>query len=83
MGAKNPIGLAMAHVLRCKPNTLETLQCVVNNLALNFDPQKALTMVRNVRYIGELCKSQSGGHFEDLIRHQSSREECELNPSYI
>ena len=66
---------AMAHVLRCKPDTLENLKSVVEDFALNFDPQKALKMARNVRYRAELCRSQGGGHFEDLIRHQSSREE--------
>ena len=66
---------AMAHVYRCKPDTLENLKEGVDNFAVNFDPEKALKMARNVRYRAQLCKSQAGGHFKDLIKHQSSREE--------
>ena len=66
---------AMAHVLRCKPATIEDLKSAVDDFALNFDPQKALKMARHVRYRAQLCRSKAGGHFEDLIKHQNSREE--------
>ena len=65
----------MAHVYRCKPDTLENLKEVVDDFAVTFGTEKALKMARNVRYRAQLCKSQAGGHFEDLIKHQSSREE--------
>ena len=50
---------AMAHVYRCKPDTLENLKEGVDNFAVNFDPEKALKMARNVRYRAQLCKSQA------------------------
>ena len=66
---------AMAHVVRCQPITLEDLKAVVNDFATNFDPEKARSMARHARYRWELCRRQKGGHFEDLLRKRSSREE--------
>ena len=66
---------AMAHVLRCQPATLEELKTVVNDFALHFDPEKAKSMARHVRYRAQLCKQQNGGHFEDLVRDKNRREE--------
>ena len=62
---------AMAHVVRCQPATLDDLKNVVNDFALNFDPEKARSMAIHARYRCELCRAQQGGHFET----KNSREE--------
>ena len=66
---------AMAHVIRCQPATLDDLKNVVNDFALNFNPEKARSMARHARYRCELCRAQQGGHFEDLLKTKHSREE--------
>ena len=66
---------AMAHVVRCEPNTLEDLKTVMEDFAENLDPEKARSMARHARYRAELCRGQNGGHFEDLVRAKNRREE--------
>ena len=66
---------SMAHVVRCKPSTLEQLKQVVEDFAANFDPEKARSMARHTRYRAQLCVNQAGGHFQHLVRKNRAREE--------
>ena len=62
----------MAHVVRCKPSTLEQLKQVVEDFATHFDPEKARAMARHTRYRAQLCVNLAGGHFEHLVRKMGS-----------
>ena len=66
---------AMAHVVRCKPQTLDDLKEIVEDFADNFDPEIASRVVRQVKYRAALLKSVSGGHFQHLLKHRAQREE--------
>ena len=59
---------AMAHVVRCEPSTLQELKEVVEDFAINFDPEKAKSMARHTRRRAQLCVQQAGGHFEHLVK---------------
>ena len=58
----------MSHVVRCEPSTLQELKEVVEDLAINFDPEKAKAMARHTRRRARLCVEQAGGYFEHLVK---------------
>ena len=66
---------AMAHVIRCQPKTIPELMEVVEDFVVNFDPEIASRVVRQVKYRAALCKSVGGGHFQHLLKKKGSREE--------
>ena len=59
-------GQALAHVIRCQPNTIEELKSIVEDFANSISKDKLIKMARHTRKRAELCIEANGGHFEHL-----------------
>ena len=58
---------AMAHLLRCKPSTIEQLKSIEEDFAINMEEDDVRKMTRHGRRRAELCVQQAGGHFQHLL----------------
>ena len=61
-------GQALAHVVRCKPKTIDELKIIVNDFTVNLGEEKIRSMARHTRKRAELCCQVRGGHFEHLLQ---------------
>ena len=57
-------GYALAEVVQCKPETIDDLKAVVEEVAANIEPELVCHAFGNLKKRAELCLEAGGGHFE-------------------